>query len=142
MTRAVDEWIATNDDQAIPARVKVRVFDRAGGRCATCTLTIVGRLRPAYDHAIALVNGGSHRESNLQLLCVPCHAVKTRADVAEKSTTYRKRAKHIGVTGPRKKIQSAGFSKSAPQNTASRPIVRRGCAVTATSRSTGNRDHG
>ena len=101
MSRATDEWIATHDDQAIPSRVKVRVFDRCDGRCVICTLKIVGGLLPAYDHAQALVNGGSHRESNLQLLCVPCHKVKTRADVAEKSNTYRKRLKAQGQKKPR-----------------------------------------
>lgn len=101
MTRTVDEWIATNDDQAIPARVKVRVFERANGHCAECTLPIVGKLRPAYDHIQALINGGQHREANLQLLCVPCHAIKTKADIAEKSVTARVRAKHIGIKKPR-----------------------------------------
>lgn len=97
MSRTVDEWIATDDNQAIPARVKVRIFDRAGGKCADCGLTIVGKLRPAYDHIQALINGGEHRESNLQLLCVLCHPIKTKADVAEKSRTYRKRVKHLGI---------------------------------------------
>lgn len=101
MTRAVDEWVATNDNQAIPARVKIRVFDRASGVCAECTLQIAGKLRSAYDHIQALINGGQHRESNLQLLCVPCHAVKTKADVAEKSVTARVRAKHLGIKKPR-----------------------------------------
>ena len=101
MTRAVDEWIGANDDQAIPARVKIRVFDRAGGVCAECTLRIQGKLRPAYDHKQALINGGQHRESNLQLLCVPCHAVKTKADVAEKAVTARVKQKHLGIKKPR-----------------------------------------
>ncbi len=101
MPRNLDEWIATNDDQAIPARVRVRTFDKHGGKCAVCTLPIRGGILPAYDHIVALVNGGSHRESNLQLLCVPCHKVKTRADVAEKSNTYRKRLKAQGQKKPR-----------------------------------------
>ena len=101
MSREIPEWEATNDNQAIPARVKVRVFTRAGGVCAECTLPIRGKLLPAYDHIQALINGGKHAESNLQLLCVPCHALKTKADVAEKSYTYRKRVKHLGIKKPR-----------------------------------------
>ena len=99
--RTVEEWIGATDDQAIPARVKIRVFDAFGGRCAVCSLQIAGKLRPAYDHFIALINGGQNRETNLQLLCVPCHAFKTKADVAEKSITARKRAKHLGLKKPR-----------------------------------------
>ncbi len=98
MTRAIPEWIADNDNQAIPARVKIRVYDLFNGNCAICT----GRVTTAnYDHAIALVNGGAHRESNLQLLCVPCHKGKTRRDVKEKSVTARVRAKHLGIKKPR-----------------------------------------
>jgi len=101
MSRSTEEWIASHDDQAIPARVKIRVFDRNDGKCCACTLSIQGKLRPAYDHIQALINGGSHRESNLQLLCVPCHALKTKADVAEKSVMARKRMRHLGIKKPR-----------------------------------------
>jgi 5-methylcytosine-specific restriction endonuclease McrA len=101
MSRSVAEWIAKNDDEAIPARVKVRVFEAFGGNCVSCTLAIRGATRPAYDHVQAIINGGEHRERNLQLLCVPCHAVKTRKDIAEKAIVYRKRAKHLGLKKPR-----------------------------------------
>lgn len=98
MSRAIDkEWVATNDDQAIPPRVKIRIFDRAGKRCAECTLPIIGKLRPEYDHKVALINGGKHCESNLQLLCSECHKTKTRSDVAEKSVMARKRLKAVGI---------------------------------------------
>lgn len=100
MSRSTPEWVASDDNQAIPPRVKLRIFEAAGGRCAHCTLQIVGRLLPAYDHTVALINGGQHAESNLQLLCVPCHAVKTGADVKEKSVVARVRKKHIGIRKP------------------------------------------
>ena len=97
MTRTVAEWIGRNDDTPVPPRVKVRVFKRDGGKCQACTAPIEGKLTPEYDHKVALANGGEHRETNLQLLCKPCHAAKTKADVAEKSRVYQKTAKHIGV---------------------------------------------
>jgi 5-methylcytosine-specific restriction endonuclease McrA len=109
MSRDVPEWIGSTDDQAIPARVKVRVFDRFDGKCCACTLLVQGKLRPAYDHIQALINGGEHREHNLQLLCVPCHALKTRADVAEKSVTARKRTKHLGIKKPRTILGGKNF---------------------------------
>jgi 5-methylcytosine-specific restriction enzyme A len=125
MTRTLPEWKGRTHDEAIPPRVKVRIFERFEGRCAICTLTISGKLRPAYDHIIALCNGGENRESNLQLLCVPDHAIKTGKDVALKSVTARKRGKHLGIVTAKHKIQSRGFAKSTPQRTASRPIERR-----------------
>jgi 5-methylcytosine-specific restriction protein A len=101
MSRAVGEWIGRTDDEAIPPRVKVRIFERAGGKCAKCERPIAGSVRPAYDHIVPLIAGGGNRESNLQLLCVsPCHAEKTRADVAEKSMVARKRMKHLGIRKP------------------------------------------
>jgi 5-methylcytosine-specific restriction protein A len=102
LSRSLPEWIAKHDDEAIPPRVKLRIFERCNGICKACTLAIRGKLLPAYDHITALVNGGEHRESNLQLLCVPCHAVKTRQDVAEKAQTYSKRLKAVGIKPARK----------------------------------------
>lgn len=97
MTRAIDTtWVAKNDNQVIPPRVKLRVFAAAGGRCEECTNLIVGKLRPEYDHRVALINGGAHAEDNLQLLCSECHKVKTRVDMAEKSTMARKKFKAAG----------------------------------------------
>lgn len=49
------------------------------------------------DHVVALVNGGKHCESNLAPALRDKHREKTKADVAEKSTVYRKRAKHLGL---------------------------------------------
>jgi 5-methylcytosine-specific restriction enzyme A len=54
-----------------------------------------------------------------------CHSIKTGKDVAVKSIDARVRAKHIGLTTKRAKIQSAGFRKAPPQKSASRPIERR-----------------
>jgi 5-methylcytosine-specific restriction endonuclease McrA len=99
--REVTEWIGANDDQAIPARVKLRVFERCGGRCASCAVRCGGSLRAAYDHIAALVNGGLHRETNLQLLCEPCHALKTAGDVKQKAKNDRVRKRHLGIKKPR-----------------------------------------
>lgn len=100
VVRTVTEWIATHDDQAIPPRVKVRVFIKYNGRCPKCT-----RYLPpgkwACDHIVALINGGQHRERNLQPLCnSPCHSQKTKQDVAEKSRTARIRKRSAGIKKP------------------------------------------
>ena len=100
--RSVEEWIGKTDDQAIPPRVRVRIFERHGGRCALCTRIVAGSLAPAYDHTIALINGGGNRESNIQVLCQPCHLEKTGADVAEKAKVARVRKRHLGIKKPSK----------------------------------------
>lgn len=111
--RSVPEWEGKTDDTPIPPRVKLRIFERFNQHCNSCGLLIVGRLRPAYDHIIALANGGRNIESNIQLLCSACHATKTKSDVAIKSATYNKRAKRLKLK-KRKLIpgsKGSGFRK-------------------------------
>jgi 5-methylcytosine-specific restriction protein A len=103
VSRSVKEWQGKTDDEAIPPRVKIRIWTKAGGKCAICDRKIGGDVRPAYDHIEALINGGANAEHNMQLLCVsPCHAEKTGADSAIKSKTARVKGKHIGLKKPRK----------------------------------------
>jgi 5-methylcytosine-specific restriction protein A len=112
MTRATPEWIGAHPDVAIPPRVKVRIFDRDGGRCKECTRKVgPGFLPFAFDHITALVNSGQHRETNLQLLCDHCHKVKTEADVGEKKIVRRKRAKHLGIAKPKSGLSHPRFKR-------------------------------
>jgi len=114
MTRTTPEWIGANDNSPIPPRVKLRVFTKAKERCQHCERRICGKLTAEYDHITALINGGGNRESNIQLLCVECHGQKTKADVAEKSTIYRKRMKHLGLRPkgrPMPGSKASGFKK-------------------------------
>lgn len=100
--RSVPEWIADHPDQAIPPRVKLRVWERCKGRCA-----LTGKkLRPGdeydFDHIVALGNGGEHREKNLQVVGRAAHRLKTARDVAQKAKADRIRAKHLGLYPPSK----------------------------------------
>ncbi len=99
--RVVKEWIADHPDQAIPTRVKVRIFDRYHKRCGKCTrLLEPGKFE--YDHIKALINGGEHREFNIWPLCEsPCHSGKTKEDLAEKKIVYRKKVKHLRLKKPK-----------------------------------------
>lgn len=36
------------------------------------------------DHIVALVNGGTDDDSNVQSLCEPCHEAKTRVDLGQR----------------------------------------------------------
>lgn len=96
MTREVPEWIGKDDGTDIPKRVKLRIYFRYGGVCQICFAKekILG---PEYDHRVAIINGGQHRESNLVPVHPKCHKAKTRTDVAEKSATARTQAHHIGI---------------------------------------------
>lgn len=96
MSRGLKEWIGKTDDAVIPPRVRVRVFTSHNGICGICAIKIAAK-RWVCDHAIALINGGENRESNLRPIHEACDKIKTKADVAEKSRIYHKKAKHLGI---------------------------------------------
>jgi 5-methylcytosine-specific restriction protein A len=87
MPRSVDEWVGSSDDAKIPDRVRVRIKSRANDCCEICGNRV--RYGGEVDHVVALVNGGTHSEGNLQFLCKNCHGHKSRADVALKSRTHK-----------------------------------------------------
>ena len=106
MTRSVPEWIGKTADTPIPPRVKIRVFERYGGKCHISGRKIMPGDAWECDHVIALANGGQNRESNLAPALKDKHREKTAQDVKTKSKIARIRAKRLGVTGGRKKPAS------------------------------------
>lgn len=97
MSRSLPEWVARTDDEAVPRRIRLRVFERHGGICHLSGRKIVPGDLWDLDHVTALVNGGEHREANLAPALRDKHREKTAADVAEKSRTARVKAKHLGI---------------------------------------------
>lgn len=102
MSRAVDEWIGRDADTAIPDRVRVRTFQRCGGKCGQCTRPIRAGETWTLEHVIALINWRitdeqphGNRESNLGVTCNNCLPDKNAADVAIKSETYAMARKNL-----------------------------------------------
>lgn len=93
--------------------VKVACIKRAtnGGQviCEQC-----GSLAKkfAIDHINADGLTGEPTLANAQLLCDPCHAEKTKADVAAIAKAKRREAAHVGAKPtPKQQIKSPGFAK-------------------------------
>jgi len=113
MTRSLPLWIGKTDDEPIPPRVKLRVFERYGGICQ-----LTGRkIRPGdswqADHRIALINGGKNAEDNLWPVLTEAHKAKTAEDVKIKSKVARMKAKHLGIyPRSRAKFPNRPFPKS------------------------------
>lgn len=124
MSRSVPEWIGATPDAKIPPRVRLRVFERHGGRCHISGRKIMAGEAWDCDHIVALINGGEHRESNLAPALRDKHREKTRADVAEKALVARTKQRHVGIRPDRPRIQSAGFQKAPPQRRASSPLSK------------------
>ena len=97
MARSTEEWVGATDDAAIPRRVKLRIWEREGGRCYLTG----AKIRPGddyeFEHEIALSLGGRHCESNIRLALKAPHKLKTAADRKAKAKTDRVRAKHLGL---------------------------------------------
>jgi len=111
MTRSIPEWIGKSEDTPIPPRVKARIVERQGGKCAETGLIFGPKMAPEFDHIIALINGGQNRESNIQAICAWAHAQKTKQDVAQKSKNARVRSKHLGIHQAKSPLPGSRKSK-------------------------------
>ena len=83
-----------------PAKVKVAAFERCGEHCDGCGVRLtVGKIH--YDHRIPDAMGGEPTLANCDVLCTPCHGLKTRRqDVPAIAKVKRVRAKHLGARKP------------------------------------------
>ncbi|RAK68776.1 HNH endonuclease [Phenylobacterium kunshanense] len=109
--RSVPEWIGATPDTPVPARVKLRVFERYQGRCYLSGRKIGPGETWEVEHVRAIGLGGENRESNLAPALADAHKVKTRDDRAAMSKANRIRAKHLGIHPKSKaRIRSRGFA--------------------------------
>lgn len=120
--RSVEEWVGKTDDSAIPARVRLRVFLRDGGKCWLSGRQIRPGDRWELEHKVALCNGGRHSEDNMAPALAAPHKAKTAADRREKAKNDRVRKKHLGIRRPSR----FAFSRNSPfKKKISGEIVRR-----------------
>lgn len=110
--RATDEWHGSTPDAKIPARVRLRIFDRAKGICHITGRKILAGEAWEAEHIIPLHAGGEHREGNLAPALVSAHREKTAIERGDKAKVERMRKKHLGIF-PKSKtpIRSRGFQK-------------------------------
>lgn len=107
--RAVEEWIGKTDDQKVPPRVRLRIFERENGTCHISGRKIGPGEKWQLEHKQALILGGQHRETNLFPALVDPHKEKTATEMKVKAKTDAVRKKHIGITSPAGTLKSAGF---------------------------------
>ena len=100
--RSLDEWIGSSPDAKIPDRVKLRIWEREGGRCWLSGRKINPGEAYDFDHKIALCNGGEHRETNLAPALRVEHRKKTADDVKQRAKDDRVRKKHLGIHRPKR----------------------------------------
>lgn len=102
--REVEEWIGKTPDTPVPTRVRLRIFDRFGGKCYLTGKIIRAGDKWDIEHVVALCNGGENREYNLAPALIAPHKIKTKSDRAQKSKRDRIRTKHFGMRKPKRKL--------------------------------------
>lgn len=112
MAREVPEWIGKTENNRVPPRVKLRIFDRDGGICHICQTKIQAGDQWHADHVIALIEGGENRETNLRPAHAKCNLEKANGEKTRKAKVARTRKKYTGVIRPKQSIQSQGFTKA------------------------------
>lgn len=121
MPRAVREWVGKNDDAMPPRTVFDRLWILQGGKDAITGIPFTAKDKVVRDHKIPLIDGGKNRESNLQLITVETHAVKTADEAGRRAKERSVRSKSRGyVTGK----TWGGFRKAEPQRRATTPHTK------------------
>lgn len=66
--------------RSLSTRLRRQVLFRDRWTCQQCgVVDRTGRSLEA-DHKVRLADGGAHELDNLQVLCIPCHRVKTQEE--------------------------------------------------------------
>ena len=112
MARDLPEWQGKTPSTKVPPRVRLRIYDRAGGICHICKLPIKPGETWHADHVKALIEGGENRESNLAPAHAHCNLAKANGEKTRKAKVARVRKKHIRVVEAKQSIQSAPFARS------------------------------
>ena len=114
--RRLEEWIAKHDDQAVPPRVRLRIFAKFEGICQLSKRKIMAGEAWDLDHIQALWRGGQHREGNLQPVLKAPHREKSSEEQSIQAKCDRIAKKHLGIWPKSPSpLKSRGFAKRSEQ---------------------------
>jgi 5-methylcytosine-specific restriction protein A len=115
--REVPEWVGKTPDSRPPVAVKLRIFERAKGRCHITGAKIqagdewdVEHVKPLH---LAAEGENLNRESNMAPALREPHRRKTAQENSAKAKADRVRAKHLGIYPKSKRpLKGRGFAPS------------------------------
>lgn len=89
-------------------------FKHCNGACEKCGVILKpGGYHCDHDNPDGLT--GKPTFENARILCLRCHAEKTKNDVANIAKAKRREAKHIGAVSPKGSIENRGFPPTDKQ---------------------------
>ncbi|MGN7732399.1 HNH endonuclease [Ensifer sp. 22564] len=109
--RSVPEWIGKTDDEKVPPRVRLRLFEQYGGICQLSNRKIMAGDTWDLDHIKALWSGGEHRESNLHPVLKQPHREKSAEEQSIQAKCDRTRKKHLGIAKPKSSLSHPRFKR-------------------------------
>lgn len=102
MPRTVKEWVGKTDDSMPSKIVRLRIFERFGGRCRLTGKRIEAGDKWDLDHIVPLADGGENRESNLAPVLHFAHQQKTAGENKARAKAKRIKIKHFGMAAKAK----------------------------------------
>lgn len=132
--RPICESVGTTKRKPLTARQKVKLHEDQGGVCPLCTRLMVPGEKLIDEHLTPLGLGGSNDLGNRALVHATCAYAKTfgaEGDIAKIAEAKRRKARSLGLTAPKRPIQSRGFAKAPKQHGARKPEKWFGCAFPA-----------
>ena len=97
--------------EEFPRVVMDAAWLRCGGRCEACGQELGGRT-PIYDHIVPTTLGGPATLKNCQVLCPPCHRLKTSTeDMPRIAKAKRVEARRAGIKRSRNPMQGGRGSR-------------------------------
>lgn len=113
------EWVGKTPDSMPPPTVRLRIFEREGGRChLTGVLIKTGDLWD-LDHKKRIEDGGENRETNLFPALREPHRKKTAEETTRGKKADRSRMAHLGIKDePARPLEGRGFPKAKKDKSA------------------------
>jgi 5-methylcytosine-specific restriction enzyme A len=101
------EWVGETPDTPAPGRVRLRILERQGGRCALTGHKFRPGDKKRLDHLKPVIDGGLNRESNLQWILDVDHKAKTKAEAKVRKSVRKRARSHAGIkAAPPRPLQS------------------------------------
>ena len=92
--------IGTTPRKAFTDLQRLKIFERAGGRCWLCERKIQVGEKWEVEHRRALSMLGTNDDDNLAPAHLACHATKSKREATDRAKAKRMKIKHFGGKKP------------------------------------------